>query len=357
MVMSEFAELCRTKSSLAPVQIDLLGQIAPCLPFVADLARGDLRLYVPARADGFYLLAMEECSFTTSPGSSSASPGLLVSQAAEPLVRETFRTGKHLNQWQEGGGEGRGTRSFAVMDGSGTVIAAAILSFRLLLSMDEYTQLLHAAGMVLQYARKLDPAVYRRLTTEDGILVADRFHRIVFADEIVLHIYRNMGVGSLVGRNLFDSHLWQGIDRETTVRKRPWEKELQAGERILREVRMDFAEGGNPVGHIVLLSDITEMRRREQDARIQEALMKRIQELEDELESIKDSLETRKLLDRAKGILMDTCHLTEVESYRRIQRQAMVKRMTIKEVAEMVIASEKSRKGKTRMGDEGGIPI
>lgn len=341
--MSEFAELCREKSSLDPMQIDFLGQMAPCLPFVADLARADLRFYVPAKADGFYLLAAEERSFTIPMEERPVSPGLLISSRAEPLVRETFRSGKNLNQWQEADGEGSGSRSYAVTDGSGKVIAVALLSFKLLLPMEEYTHLLHAAGMVLRHGRKLDPLVFSRLTTEDGILVADRFHRIVFADEIVLHVHRNLGVGSLVGRHLLDKQLRQGIDRETTVRKRPWEKELQAGERIIRESRLDFAEGGNSLGHVVILSDITEVRRREQDARVQEALMKRIQELEDELESIKDSLETRKLLDRAKGILMDTYHLTEVESYRRIQRQAMVKRMTIKEVAEAVLEAAKGR--------------
>ena len=344
--MSGFVELCREKSSLDPMQIDFLGQIAPCLSFVADLARADLKFYVPAKADGFYLLAAEERSFTIPSEERSVSPGLLISQRVEPLVRETFRGGKNLNQWQEAEGEGAGSRTYAVTDGNGAVIAVALLSFKLLLPMEEYTHLLHAAGMVLRYGRKLDPGVFCRLTTEDGILVADRFHRIVFADEIVLHIFRTLGVGSLVGRHLLDKQLRQGVDRETTVRKRPWEKELQAGDRTIRESRLDFTEGGTALGHVVVLSDITELRRREQDARVQEALMKRIQELEDELESIKDSLETRKLLDRAKGVLMDTCQLTEVESYRRIQKQAMAKRMTIKEVAEAVIEAAKNRKDK-----------
>ena len=343
--MAEFAELCREKSSLASVQIDLLGQIAPCLPFVADLARADLKLYVPAKEEGFCLLAAEERSCTAHFDDRPVTPGSLVATATEPLVGETFRTGKSLNQWQELDGRGIGTRSYAVPDSGGAIIAVAVLSFKLLLPMEEYAHLFHAAGMVLLHGRKIDPAMYRRLT-EDGVLVADKFHRIVFADEIVLHIYRNLGVGSLVGGHLFDKHLRQGIDRETTVRKRPWEKELQAGERILREAWLDFSEGGNALGHIVLLSDITEQKRREQDAKVQEVLMKRIQELEDELENIKDSLVTRKLLDRAKGILMDTYHITEVESYRRIQRQAMMKRMTIKEVAEAVLKAAKAREEK-----------
>ena len=42
-------------------------------------------------------------------------------------------------------------------------------------------------------------------------------------------------------------------------------------------------------------------------------------------------------LDRAKGILMAAHHLSEPEAYRRIQQYAMMKRLTVKEVAEAIV--------------------
>ncbi len=60
-------------------------------------------------------------------------------------------------------------------------------------------------------------------------------------------------------------------------------------------------------------------------------------ELEQELENVKNSLEMRKILDRAKGILMDAYSLTESEAYRRIQQYSMSKRKSIKEVAEAIV--------------------
>lgn len=60
-------------------------------------------------------------------------------------------------------------------------------------------------------------------------------------------------------------------------------------------------------------------------------------ELERELEDVKNSLETRKILDRAKGILMDAYNLSESEAYRRIQQYSMSKRKSIREVAEAII--------------------
>ena len=60
-------------------------------------------------------------------------------------------------------------------------------------------------------------------------------------------------------------------------------------------------------------------------------------QLEQELDDLRNSLETRKLLDRAKGILMDAHGLTESEAYRRIQQYSMAKRKSIKEVAQAII--------------------
>ena len=62
-----------------------------------------------------------------------------------------------------------------------------------------------------------------------------------------------------------------------------------------------------------------------------------MQSLSAELDKVKDTLEMRKTLDRAKGILMAVHHMTEKEAYRRIQQYAMAKRLTVKEVAEAIV--------------------
>jgi response regulator NasT len=52
---------------------------------------------------------------------------------------------------------------------------------------------------------------------------------------------------------------------------------------------------------------------------------------------LKDELEKRKLVDRAKGLLMDKEHLTESQAYRRIQKISMDKNKSLKEVSEAII--------------------
>ena len=67
------------------------------------------------------------------------------------------------------------------------------------------------------------------------------------------------------------------------------------------------------------------------------ARFKEFQALEQEVEDLKEALETRKLVDRAKGLLMDTQGLTEAEAFRRIQKMSMDTRRPMKEIAEAII--------------------
>jgi response regulator NasT len=63
-----------------------------------------------------------------------------------------------------------------------------------------------------------------------------------------------------------------------------------------------------------------------------------IKSLDAEVADLHQRLETRKLLDRAKGILMKALNLSEPEAFAWIQRAAMDRRITMKEVAEAVIS-------------------
>lgn len=62
-----------------------------------------------------------------------------------------------------------------------------------------------------------------------------------------------------------------------------------------------------------------------------------MQELESQLDDIQDKLDTRKIVDRAKGILMDKYNLKEHEAFRRIQQQSMNTRKGMREIAEAII--------------------
>lgn len=66
--------------------------------------------------------------------------------------------------------------------------------------------------------------------------------------------------------------------------------------------------------------------------------------LEKNIKDLKETLETRKLVERAKGILMETMGLSEPEAFRRMQRQSMNQRVSMRVVAEAVIMSYELKK-------------
>ena len=65
---------------------------------------------------------------------------------------------------------------------------------------------------------------------------------------------------------------------------------------------------------------------------------KQMTTLANEVADLHERLETRKLIDRAKGILMAALNLTEPEAFSWIQRAAMDRRMSMKDVAFAVIS-------------------
>jgi AmiR/NasT family two-component response regulator len=67
--------------------------------------------------------------------------------------------------------------------------------------------------------------------------------------------------------------------------------------------------------------------------------------LEVEIADLADRLETRKLVDRAKGLLMSQLKLSEPEAFRWVQKTAMDRRLSMREVAELVIEGIPGKKG------------
>ena len=63
-----------------------------------------------------------------------------------------------------------------------------------------------------------------------------------------------------------------------------------------------------------------------------------LQQLSGEVDSLAGQLEARKVIDRAKGLLIDECGLKESEAFAFIQRTAMSERSRMRDIAERVIS-------------------
>ncbi|MEC7383601.1 MAG: response regulator [Actinomycetota bacterium] len=74
-----------------------------------------------------------------------------------------------------------------------------------------------------------------------------------------------------------------------------------------------------------------------------EVAIGRFRELRDltgEIDALGEQLAARKIVDRAKGILIDECTLSEADAFSFIQRTAMTERVRMRDVADRIIDGE-----------------
>jgi two-component system, response regulator PdtaR len=64
---------------------------------------------------------------------------------------------------------------------------------------------------------------------------------------------------------------------------------------------------------------------------------RKIRELEKEIEGLKATIDTRKEVEKAKGLLMKNLSLSESEAFKRIQKQSMDKGIPMREIAKAII--------------------
>lgn len=81
-------------------------------------------------------------------------------------------------------------------------------------------------------------------------------------------------------------------------------------------------------GELMPVLEVTRVRWQERNAR------------KKELAQLHDKIETRKVIERAKGYLMDSQGLQEAEAFRKIQRLAMNSRRTMREVAQAILLAQ-----------------
>jgi K+-sensing histidine kinase KdpD len=67
--------------------------------------------------------------------------------------------------------------------------------------------------------------------------------------------------------------------------------------------------------------------------------------LETEKSALSDKLETRKAVDRAKGILQRDLRIGEEEAYRTLQRESQQRRRSMREIAESIILNDDLKRG------------
>ena len=96
-----------------------------------------------------------------------------------------------------------------------------------------------------------------------------------------------------------------------------------------------FALVAKPVDEVHLLLSIA----------MAEAGFHKLREMEKEIAQLKETLQSRKAVERAKGILMETLAISESEAFKRIQKQSMDRRTSMRVVADAIIMAHDLQAG------------
>jgi AmiR/NasT family two-component response regulator len=65
-----------------------------------------------------------------------------------------------------------------------------------------------------------------------------------------------------------------------------------------------------------------------------------VENLKEQVEDLKDTLESRKVIEKAKGLLMKGHGLSEPDAFRKMQKLAMDKRKSLRQIAEAILLTE-----------------
>lgn len=271
--MAALFSLCQKQTNFTAVQATLLGRIADCFPFAADLAQARLMLYVPAGED--LLVLAKETPHTVFMPWEAAEAGAIIPRREEPLIDGTLKSGRPARgkREYEPGGRGLDMYTFPIKEGN-QVLAVASLETEM---ADGCEPVLETVRLLLENARRpIDRELFRPLSPSDGIIIADGRNRIVFANVAALRIFRVLGVGSLVGAHLFDTKLTRYIKQEIASPDRPHEKEITAGELTLLQRSISLSAGGQLLRRLVIIEDVTELRLKDREIKVKAAVIQEI---------------------------------------------------------------------------------
>lgn len=186
---------------------------------------------------------------------------------------------------------------------------------------------MESARILLALSSEASNAKLRMILIENGYTVADvardghdalRKARALRPDLVILDHALPLLNGDEVARVILEDGIGDVILLTTDAQKS-----------IMDEVAPDgsFVCMVKPLNKPVLINTIELMMKNR----------RRVRQLEKEIEELRNTLDTRKEVEKAKGLLMRNLNLTEAEAFKRIQKQSMDRGIPMKEIAKAII--------------------
>ncbi len=289
--------LYRQHTDLTAMQIELLKRMSTCFAFIADLAHAHLLLYLKQPDGENYFVMKHHKPHTFFSQFELPKAGSVIPVLEEPVVSMVFEKGKMIHgrrEWRLG--NILDMYALPIKDGADIIGVVTLETSQGYATSSSYYQLLDMAELLLQYAkRQQDPELFSPIFAGTGIILADKNNRITYTNMSATRIYRALGIYHLMGCRLPDRELSSMLHREIIDSSRPFEKEIQVGDLILLQRDIKLEEAGAMQRRILLLSDVTEVRKKEREIKIKTAVIQEIHH------RVKNNLQTIASLLRLQG--------------------------------------------------------
>ena len=215
----------------------------------------------------------------------------------EPLVAYVFEKEKSIHgrrEWRLG--MTLDMYAYPIKEGNEVIGVITLETSKEYASGSNYYQTLDTVELLMQYSkRNIDMEMFSPIFAGTGVVIADNKNRITYVNLSAKRIYRALGINHLLGARLPDREISAMLHRETFDSSRPFEKEIQIGDMILLQRDIKLEEAGILQRRILLLSDVTEVRKKEREIKIKTAVIQEIHH------RVKNNLQTIASLLRLQG--------------------------------------------------------
>lgn len=278
--MSVISDLCRKITALQPAQIEVLDKISLSLDFVADLAHAQVTIYARTSSGNFLVIVDQAKPNTTFVYYKTNLLGTTMHAFEEPLVWRTITAGKRIvgqREWALGM-DVLEMQVFPLYDAAGSIIAAASFEYSNEEAAVDGHNLLVETGydLLTRALEHHEDKAYRHFSVRDGLIIVDHHDQIVFANSAARSIYKVLGVGKVVGRRSYERQLGIRLVQKAALAGRPMEVEVEIGNMILAERAIPIVVDGRTISVIAILSDITELKKKEKELLIKSAVIQEI---------------------------------------------------------------------------------
>ena len=383
--MPSLNELVRHHTALEPADVEWIHLLISEWQLLSDLSFADLVLWVPTR-DGTRYVSLAQMRPNTGPTSyQDDMVGHLVPRGRRPLLDMALDEGRIVREGDPEWREDVPVRVESIpVRREGRILGVIARNTNLLTvrtpSRLELTYLQSASDLAQMIANGTFPFPGEQIDMDaspragDGLIRLDADGVVTYASPNALSAYHRLGLSAdLVGLNLGRTTAdlippTRGPVDEALVKLAsgwaPRQTEIEHPEAVVQLRTIPLKPKGEPVGSLVLLRDVTELRRRERELMTKDATIREIHH------RVKNNLQTVAALLRLQSRRMDSVPARAAldEAVRRVGSIAIVhetlsmaldERVAFDEIADRVLAMvmELSPEGRVTARRDGSFGI